>query len=176
MVLTRNEEIAARAKMLRFHGMDPGSYSYDYVGYCSRLDEIQAAILRVKRPHVLEWNKARRANAAHYLEAFAELPIGLPVSKPENYHIYHQFTIRFAGRDELKAKLAARGVGSAVFYPSPIHLQKAYISLGYKPGDFPESEKAASEVLSLPVFPELTSEDRDQVTKAVREGVSEILN
>ncbi len=171
MVLTNSEEIAAKAKMLRFHGMDPGSYSYDYVGYCSRLDEIQAAILRVKLPYIQAWNEARGANAHYYLEALQDLPIALPASKPENYHIYHQFTIRFAHRDRLKEKLTERGVGSAVFYPSPLHLQNAYAKLGYKQGDFPESEKAASEVLSLPVFPELTSEQRDEVVKAVREGI-----
>lgn len=173
MVLVPDEEAAAKAKSLRFHGMD-ATYSYQYVGYCSRLDEIQAAILRVKLPKIGEWNEARRANAAFYLDAFKDLPLALPVAKPDYYHIYHQFTIRFPKRDDLKAKLAERGVGSAVFYPSPLHLQRAYTSLGYKPGDFPEAEKAAAECLSLPVLPELTEAERDEVVKAVRDVVCEL--
>jgi dTDP-4-amino-4,6-dideoxygalactose transaminase len=158
------------ARSLRFHGMD-GSYSYEHVGFCSRLDELQAAVLRVKLKKLDEWNEARRSNAAYYLEALKDLPLELPHAKPENYHIYHQFTIRFAMRDELKAKLQEKGVGSAVFYPSPLHLQKAYAKLGYRRGDFPEAEKAAGEVLSLPVFPELTESDRRTVADAVREAV-----
>ncbi|MCE5198145.1 MAG: DegT/DnrJ/EryC1/StrS family aminotransferase [Armatimonadota bacterium] len=173
MVLVNDEQVAAMAKSLRFHGMD-ATYSYQYVGYCSRLDEIQAAVLRVKLKKISDWNEARRANAAYYIEQLNSLPVKLPVSAPENYHIYHQFTLRFAKRDELKAKLAERGVGSAVFYPSPLHLQKAYLNLGYKPGDFPEAEKAALEVLSLPVYPELTAAERNQVASAVAESIKEL--
>lgn len=173
MVLTTDDEIARMSKSLRFHGMD-ATYSYEHVGYCSRLDEIQAAILRVKLKKLLEWNDARRSNAAYYLEQLNCLPITLPVSKPENFHIYHQFTVRFAKRDELKVKLAERGVSSAVFYPSPLHLQRAYAPLGYKIGDFPEAERAASEVLSLPVLPELTREELETVAKAVKESVLEL--
>ncbi|MCL5103893.1 MAG: DegT/DnrJ/EryC1/StrS family aminotransferase [Armatimonadetes bacterium] len=175
MVLMNDEGLATRAKQMRFHGMD-ATYSYQYVGYCSRLDEIQAAILRVKLKKIQEWNDARRANAAYYIENLGDLPLELPRSKPENYHIYHQFTVRFPRRDELKAKLQERGVGSAVFYPSPLHLQRAYLNLGYKQGDFPESERAAREVLSLPVLPELSVEDRELVMKSVREAVKEIMN
>lgn len=170
MVLTNDEELYARAKSLRFHGMD-GAYSYQYVGYCSRLDELQAAVLRVKLKKIREWNDARRANAAYYIKELKDLPIELPIAKPENYHIYHQFTIRFAKRDELKEKLQQKGIGSAVFYPSPLHVQKAYTSLGYKEGDFPESERAAREVLSLPIFPELTRAELEEVASAVRESV-----
>ena len=173
MVLVPDEDTAARAKSLRFHGMD-ATYSYQYVGYCSRLDEIQAAILRVKLAKLREWNEARRANAAYYIDALKGLPLRLPVAKPDHYHIYHQFTVLFPRRDELKAKLADRGVGSAVFYPSPLHLQKAYLDLGYKPGDFPESEKAAQTCLSLPVLPELSARDREVVAKAVRDSIAEL--
>lgn len=173
MILTNDDEIARMCRSLRFHGMD-GGYEYEHVGYCSRLDEIQAAVLRVKLKWIDKWNDARRANAAHYIESFKDLPLKLPLSKPDNHHIYHQFTLRYARRDELKAGLAKREVGSGVYYPSPLHLQKAYLSLGYRPGDFPEAEKAASEVLSLPVFPELSQADRDQVAKAVRESVAEL--
>jgi len=173
MVLTNDAELAEKAKSLRFHGQD-GSYSYQYVGFCSRLDEIQAAVLRVKLKRLDEWNGARAANAAYYLDALKDLPLKLPYAKPENLHTYHQFTVRSARRDELKAKLAERGVGSAVFYPSPLHVQKAYQSLGYKQGDFPEAEKAAQEVLSLPVFPELAATDRQTVAAAVRDCMEEL--
>ncbi len=173
MVLTDDEQVLARAKSLRFHGMD-GSYAYELVGYCSRLDEIQAAVLRVKLKRIKQWNEARRANAAYYIDALGDLPVKLPVSKPENYHTYHQFTIRFERRDELKAKLAQRGVSSAVFYPSPLHTQPAYSNLGYKLGGFPEAELAASQVLSLPIFPELSAQDRETVCIAVRESVEEL--
>lgn len=123
MVLTSDQAVYKLAKSLRFHGQgDIGrdsTYAYEHVGYCTRLDEIQAAVLRVKARKISEWNEARSANAAFYMEAMKDLPLQLPKSKPENYHIYHQFTLRFAKRDELKAKLAERGIGSAVFYPSP---------------------------------------------------------
>jgi dTDP-4-amino-4,6-dideoxygalactose transaminase len=174
MVLASSKDVDFMSRSLRFHGMD-GGYTYEHVGYCTRLDEIQAAILRVKLKKIVEWNEARRTNAAHYLETLADLPIKLPVSKPENYHIYHQFTLRFDKRDELKAKLAERGVGSAVYYPSPLHLQNAYADLGYKEGDFPEAEKAARQVLSLPVFPELSREDVEKVAIAVKESVQELI-
>ena len=173
MVLTASEEVAARCKSLRFHGMD-STDSFELVGYCSRLDEIQAAVLRVKLKKIREWNEARRANAAYYLEALADLPLKLPVTKPDNYHVYHQFTLRFGRRDELNAKLAQRGIGSAIYYPSPLHLQRAYSVLGYKEGDLPEAEKAAREVLSLPVFGELTRGEVEQVAEGVMQSVKEL--
>jgi len=178
MVLTSCEEVRRLARSMRFHGqgdaLRDSTYAYEHVGYCTRLDEIQAAVLRIKLKKIGEWNDARRANAAYYIDAMKGLPITLPVSKPENFHIYHQFTLRCARRDELKARLAERGVGSAVFYPSPLHIQHAYLDLGYKLGDFPEAEKAAAEVLSLPVFPELTAEERSTVAAAAVDSVKEM--
>lgn len=178
MVLTNDESVYKLAKSLRFHGQgDIGrdsTYTYEHVGYCTRMDEFQAAVLRVKLNHLKGWNEARRAIAARYIEAFKELPVGLPVAKAENYHIYHQFTIRFAKRNELAARLAERGIGTKVFYPNPLHLEFAYRPLGYKPGDLPESEKAAAEVLSIPMYPELASADVEEVIKAVTESVREL--
>jgi len=174
MILTNSDELAEAARQLRSHGQD-STYSYIRVGFCSRLDAIQAAVLSVKLRKLQEWNDARRANAEYYIRNLSDLPIGLPVSRPENHHIYHQFTIRFARRDELKAKLQERGVGSAVYYPSPLHLERAYTYLGHKLGDFPEAEKAAAEVLSLPVLPELAVEEREQVASAVRASVEELM-
>jgi dTDP-4-amino-4,6-dideoxygalactose transaminase len=173
MVLTNDETVARMCRSLRFHGMD-GGYSYEHVGYCTRLDEIQAAVLRVKLKRIDQWNEARRANASHYIDSFGGLSLKLPIAKPENYHVYHQFTIRHPKRDQVKAGLAQREVGSGIYYPSPLHLQKAYLSLGYRPGDFPESERIANEVLSLPVFPELSTADRDLVAQAVRQSVMEL--
>lgn len=178
MVLTSSDEIYKLAKSLRFHGQgDIGhdsTYTYEHVGYCTRLDEFQAAVLRVKLGHIGKWNEARRSIAERYIKAFGDLPIELPVPKAGNVHIYHQFTVRSAKRNELAAKLAAKGIGSKVFYPSPLHLEYAYQSLGYKPGDFPESERAAREVLSLPMFPELSDEDVEKVIAAVREAALEL--
>ncbi len=173
MILTNDAELAGKARILRVHGQD-ATYTYQYVGFCSRLDQIQAAVLRVKLKHLTKWNAGRAANAAYYIEALSDLPITLPVSKPENGHIYHQFTIRYAKRDELKAKLQEKQIGTAVFYPSPLHLQRAYAHLGYKPGDFPEAEKAASECLSLPIFPELAKADLETVAAGIREAVQEL--
>lgn len=178
MVLTNDERIAEMATSLRSHGMrshgSEGGYLYEHIGYCSRMDDIQAAVLRIKARYIEQWNEDRRANAAYYLDTMKDLPIKLPASQPDNYHIYHQFTIRFARRDELKAKLAKRGVGSAVYYPGALHLEKAYQKLGYKQSDFPEAERAVKEVLSLPVIPELTLEDRETVARAVRASVEEL--
>ena len=178
MVLTSSEEVYKRAKSLRFHGQgDIGrdsTYTYEHVGYCTRLDEIQAAVLRVKLGHIGKWNAARKAIADYYIEHLAGLPLQLPEPKAENTHIYHQFTVRFAKRNDLARKLADKGIGSKVFYPSPLHLEYAYKPLGYKPGDFPEAEKAAAEVLSLPMFPELTQEQRETVVAGVRASVEEL--
>lgn len=178
MALTNSEDIYKLARSLRFHGQgDIGrdsTYAYEHVGYCSRLDEFQAAVLRVKLRHVREWNKRRNWIAERYIDGLKGLPLQLPVSKPENYHIYHQFTVRLEQRDQLAAKLSARGIGSKVFYPSPLHLEYAYTSLGYKRGDFPEAEKAAAQVLSLPMFPELTDEEVQVVIAAVRDSVKEL--
>ena len=119
-------------------------------------------------------HKASSVNAAFYLEAFKDLPIDLPIEADDNYHIYHQFTIKYNKRDELKEKLAEKGVGSAIYYPYPLHLQPAYVFLGYKENDFPVTEKICSQVLSLPVFPELSEKDRKTVADSVIEVVAEL--
>lgn len=173
MVVTNDAEIAEKARELRVHGMDE-TYSYRRIGFCSRLDEIQAAALRVKARYIDQWNNARRENAAYYIEAFSQLPIITPKPRQDYLHTYHQFTLRYEKRDQLKSMLAEKGVGSAVYYPSPLHLQRAYSFLGYNEGDFPEAELAANQVLSLPVFPELSVEDRETVAVAVVEAVESL--
>jgi dTDP-4-amino-4,6-dideoxygalactose transaminase len=170
MVLTSNGALAERLRYLRFHG-SKGTYRYKYVGLCSRLDNIQSAVLGVKLPHLDAWNEARRQNAAFYNDALANIDgLVTPATAPENVHTFHQYTLRVTGgrRDALKAFLAEREVATGVYYPGPLHLEEAYAYLGYRPGDFPESERAAAEVLSLPVVPELTAEQRAYVAESVR--------
>ncbi len=175
MIVTNDEKLAETARSLRFHGMVPGTYYYDRIGYNSRLDELQAAVLKVKLPMLDTWNGRRRANAEYYLNELGGTGLILPFAKPENYHIYHQFTLRCRHRDEMKAMLSERGVGSAVYYPFPLHLQSCYGFLGYKKGDMPVAEQVCGEVLSVPVFPELSPEDRATVAGALKE-CAEILD
>jgi len=167
MILTNDEAVAEKARSLRFHGMS-SSNSYRYVGYCSRLDELQAAVLRVKLARLTDWNDARRRNAAVYTEALKGSAVVPPVEEPGNHHVYHQYTIRCPDRESAQAILKQAGVASAVYYLAPLHVQEAYSFLGYKPGDFPEAEKAAREVLSVPVHPELAPEQVQTVAKTLR--------
>jgi len=159
MILTDSEEIAARVKRLRFHGSG-GGYFHQQIGYCSRLDGMQAALLRVKARRLHDWNDARRRNAALYHELLQGLAthLVLPCAESGQRHIYHQYTVRILDgqRDALQKRLAASEVQSAVYYPLSIHRQEAYLSLGHQEGAFPESERATREVLSLPVHPDLS--------------------
>ncbi len=171
MVLTDSEAHRDRIKTLRFHGSG-GGYFYKEVGYCSRLDELQAALLRVKAAHISDWNSRRRANAQRYDQGLGGLcgRLCLPTTEAGNEHVFHQYTVRVMDgrRDDLQKRLAAQGVQSAVYYPLPLHLQEAYAHLGMKPGDLPESERASREVLSLPVHPDLSEEQVDFVIEAVQ--------
>ena len=171
MVITGDEETAARLRRLRVHG-GRQMYHHEEVGYNSRLDSLQAAVLHAKLPHLEGWSTARRENARFYDEALADLPgVQTPVVRPGNESIYNQYTIRVTDgrRDALSEFLRERGIGSAVYYPVPLHLQDCFAYLGYKERDFPESERASREVLSLPVYPELTAEQRGYVAAAIRE-------
>lgn len=170
MMVTQDDKLAARLKKLRVHGGSK-QYYHDEVGFNSRLDALQAVVLETKLPHLAGWSAARRKNAAFYDAAFADLAeVTTPYVAPENESIYNQYTIRVAGgkRDALKQHLTDRGVGSAIYYPLPLHLQECFAYLGYQKGSIPEAERAADEVLSLPVFPELTAAQRDEVVAAVR--------
>jgi dTDP-4-amino-4,6-dideoxygalactose transaminase len=170
MIVTGDEDLAARLLRLRVHG-GRQMYHHEEVGYNSRLDALQAAVLSVKLPHLGRWSEARRRNADFYDEALAGLDgIVTPVVSPENESIVNQYTIRVLDgrRDALIEHLKVRGVGSSVYYPVPLHLQECFAYLGYREGDFPESERASREVLSLPVFPELTEAERGEVVEAVR--------
>ncbi|HXT49369.1 MAG TPA: DegT/DnrJ/EryC1/StrS family aminotransferase [Gemmatimonadaceae bacterium] len=168
MIVTQDEKLAARLRRLRTHGAVK-SYVHEEVGYNSRLDAIQAAVLSAKLPFLGEWSAARRAHAAEYDRAFAGLgDIRTPAIDAANESIYNQYTIRTERRDALQAHLTSKGIGTAIYYPIPLHMQQCFAYLGYKSGAFPESERASKEVLSLPVYPELTTVQQDEVIEAVR--------
>jgi len=172
MVVTNSAEMAARLRTLRNHGQS-SKYVSTEPGWNSRLDEIQAAILRVKLRHLAEWQRARQAHAAAYSKLLLGIPGIAPPLVPENYeHVFHQYTIRVEQRDVLQRAMASRSIGSAVYYPVPLHLQPLYSTLGHKPGDFPHAEHAAKEVLSLPMFPEVRAEQIERVAAAVAEFVT----
>jgi dTDP-4-amino-4,6-dideoxygalactose transaminase len=167
MIVTNSAEMAARLRTLRNHGQ-AAKYVSGEPGWNSRLDELQAAILRVKLRHLPEWQRARQAHAAEYTRHFAQLPGIMPPLVPEGYeHVYHQYTVRVENRDALHQALAQQKIGSAVYYPVPLHLQPLYASRGYKRGDFPHAEHAAEEVLSLPMYPELRAEQVARVAETV---------
>lgn len=166
MIVTNDDNLAEQARLLRFHGSG-GSYFYKRVGYCSRIDAMQAAFLRVKLRHLSRWNELRRSHAAIYNEKLANSAVITPVEAPGCHHIYHQYTIRSTNRDALKAHLADRGVDSGIYYPLALHLQEVYRDLGYRPGSLPNSEAAAREVLSLPVYPELKPGDIEYVADCI---------
>jgi dTDP-4-amino-4,6-dideoxygalactose transaminase len=169
MITVRGGEEAATLKMLRSHG-SARKYHSDVQGMNSRLDELQAAILRVKLPHLRKWNEGRRRIAEMYREALSGLEeIGLPFESPDAGHVYHQFTVRVARRDEVQDALRTSGVETFVYYPVPLHLQTMYAHLGYKIGDLPMAEKASNEVLSLPMFPEMTEGDVAYVAHCLTE-------
>lgn len=168
MMLTQDDALATRLKRLRVHG-GAKQYFHDEVGYNSRLDALQAAVLLAKLPHLSHWSAGRRANAAYYTSALADVPeVRTPVIDPANESIFNQYTLRVERRDALQAFLASRGIGTSIYYPLPLHLQPCFAYLGYKAGAFPEAERAATEVLSLPIYPELTSAQLDEVIGAIR--------
>ncbi len=168
MVTARDDELAERVRKLRVHG-GRQMYHHEMVGTNSRLDALQAAVLSAKLPHLDQWVEERRGHAVFYDAAFGGLEgVRPPVVEEGNQHVYNQYTIRAERRDDLRAHLETEGVGSGVYYPVPLHQQECFASLGFGPGDFPESERAATEVLSLPVFPELTADQRERVAGAVR--------
>ena len=172
MVATNSNDAAARLRTLRNHGQS-AKYVSSEPGWNSRLDEIQAAILRVKLRHLPEWQRARQGHAAAYTKLLLGIPGVMPPLIPEGYeHVFHQYTIRVERRDALMKFLSERKIGCSVYYPVPLHLQPLYASLGHKAGDFPHAERAAQEVLSLPMFPELRPEQVTRVAEAVAEFVT----
>lgn len=170
MAVTNRPDLAGRLDVLRRHG-GRVKYHHERVGYNSRLDELQAAILRVKLRYLEQWTAGRRRVAARYSEllALTGLPVMAPYVAPNVQHVYHQYTIRASRRDELQAFLKQRGIGTMIYYPVPLHLQEIYAPLGLGLGSFPEAERAAAEVLSLPMYPELADEQIDRIVRAIVE-------
>jgi dTDP-4-amino-4,6-dideoxygalactose transaminase len=173
MLLTNDDALAARLRSLRVHG-ESSKYHHREIGFNSRLDTLQAAVLRVKLPRLDSWSDARALNAARYRELFADAglleEVGLPFEREGARHIYNQFVVRVrgGGRDALVEHLRREGVGTEVYYPVPLHLQECFRYLGYREGDFPEAERAARETLALPVYPELTEGQQRYVVDAVQ--------
>ena len=166
-ITTNNEELAQRIRKTRDHGSG-ARYHHDLLGFNARLDEIQAVVLRAKLPYLAAWNEKRRHNAQRYNELLKVTPVTTPIELPGNYPIYHLYVIKTPKRDELQAWLKERGIFTGIHYPIPIHLQKSMAFLGYQPGGFPETEKVVGEILSLPMFAELTDEQIDAVGNAIR--------
>lgn len=172
-ITTNDDALAERLRALRVHG-SLQRYHHKWVGLNSRLDGFQAAVLRVKLPHLDGWSDARRANAERYRELFAEFgltdKIVLPYERDDVRHIYNQFVIRVPGRrDALREYLSEKGIGTDIYYPIPLHLQECFEYLGYAKGQLPEAERAASEVLALPIYPELRAEQQLFVVQAIAE-------
>jgi dTDP-4-amino-4,6-dideoxygalactose transaminase len=166
MVVTNDEKLYSRLSIMRNHGSQP-KYYHKFVGGNFRLDPIQAAVLLVKLPHLDDWSQARRENAAYYDKKFKGSPVMTPYISPDCGTIYNQYVIRVTKRDEIVKYLKEKTIGCEIYYPVPMHLQECFRYLGYKQGDFPESEKAAKEVLAVPIYPELTDEMKDYVADAI---------
>ena len=170
MCTTNDEELAERIRILRVHGGEP-KYYHSVVGGNFRLDELQAAVLLVKLPHLDDWTAGRQANAAYYDQALADAglgeSVGLPVTRTGRRHIYNQYIVRVSNRDALREHLTSAGIGTEIYYPVPLHLQRCFASLGYGQGDFPQAERAAQETLALAIFPELTTDEQDYVVNAI---------
>jgi dTDP-4-amino-4,6-dideoxygalactose transaminase len=173
-IVTDDAELAAHVRRLRAHGAAV-KYYHDELGVNSRLDELQAAVLRVKLRYLDGWIERRREVAGRYTSRLEKLsPIGLTTTPPEARHAYHQFTIRVAERDAIAQALSGCGIQTMVYYPVPLHLQGVHANLGLGPGSFPHAERAAQEVLSLPMFPELQTDEIDRVLEAVENVVTPV--
>jgi dTDP-4-amino-4,6-dideoxygalactose transaminase len=168
LVLTRDPDIAARVRKLRNYG-ERAKFENEEPGFNSRLDELHAAILRAKLPHLEAWNRRRRELAAFYHERLAGAKVVRPREAPFAHHVYHLYVIRHPERDRLRTQLAERGVQTAVHYPRPVHFPPAFQPLGYKPGDLPVAEQVTAEALSLPLYPLLTDMQAERVCQALQE-------
>ena len=174
LLTTNDDGLAKQARLLRNHGMEP-RYYHHIVGANFRMDALQAAVLRVKAPHLAEWTARRRANATRYRMLFRDAGlldrVTLPSEPPDRWHIFNQFVIRTADRDGLKAHLDESGIGTEIYYPVPFHLQPCFANLGHRRGDFPRAERAAAESLALPIYGELTGAQQEVVVAAIGDYV-----
>jgi dTDP-4-amino-4,6-dideoxygalactose transaminase len=174
LLTTNDDGFAKQARLLRTHGMEP-RYYHHIVGANFRMDALQAAILRVKAPHLAEWTAKRRANATRYRMLFRDAGlldrVTLPTEPPDRWHIFNQFVVRTADRDGLKAHLDERGIGTEIYYPVPFHLQPCFANLGHRRGDFPRAERAAADSLALPIYGELAAAQQEAVVSAIGDYV-----
>jgi hypothetical protein len=162
MIVTNDDELAEKISLLRVHGSFK-KYMHSMVGYNSRLDELQAAVLRVKLKYIDAWNDARRKKARLYSELLKDTPVAVPGEEKNGRHVYHLFTLRAPKRDELSAYLKEKGIPTGIYYPLPLHLQEVYKNLGYKEGDLPAAETLCKENISLPLYPELPEEHMEYI-------------
>ena len=174
LVTTNDAALDKRARLMRTHGMEP-RYYHHVVGGNFRMDALQAAVLRVKAPHLAAWTERRRANAQRYRGLFREAGLGdqvtLPLEPADRRHIFNQFVIRTGDREGLKAHLDERGIGTEIYYPVPFHLQPCFSDLGHRRGDFPQAERAAADSLALPIYSELTAAQQETVVGAIGDFV-----
>ena len=172
LITTNDSQVAERLRLMRVHG-SRSEYHHHLIGMNSRLDALQAAVLQIKLQYLEDWTTRRQNNAESYRQLFhkhdLEGNLSLPVVADGNTHVYNQFTIRTSKRDDLSTYLTEKSIGNRIYYPVPLHLQECYETLGYHKGDFPVAEQAAQEVLSLPIYPELTSEQLAHVVETVKE-------
>jgi dTDP-4-amino-4,6-dideoxygalactose transaminase len=169
-VTTNDAEVARRVRLLRDHG-SARKYHHEIIGYNFRMEGIQGAVLNVKLRHLDRWNELRRAHAARYDELLAQTPLIRPREMEYARHVYHLYVVQTEEREALQQSLSDAGIQTGIHYPIPLHLQPAYASLGYKAGDFPEAERQARRVLSLPIYPELSHEQQARVAEAIQQSV-----
>ncbi len=167
MIVTNDDQLADKLRILRVHGSRP-KYYHGIIGYNSRLDEIQAAALRIKLRHLDDWNNARAEKAAYYNKLLSELPVVTPYHAPDRKHIYHLYNIQAEDRDGLMEHLKENGISSGVYYPLPLHLQEVYKDLGYKEGDMPNAETISRKIFALPLYPELAEETMEHIVQVIR--------
>jgi dTDP-4-amino-4,6-dideoxygalactose transaminase len=170
MVVTNDAHVAERVRMLRTHGWKK-KYFPEVIGYNSRLDELQAAILRVKMRHIEKWTERRRSLAPRYAQLLQDVEVGLPVEGPNARHVYHLYIVRVKDRERVQQELKEQGVPTAIYYPQPLHLAEPLRHLGYHAGDFPVAEQASNETLALPFFPEMTDEQMHGTVDVLKEVV-----
>ena len=171
-ITTNDSELASKIRMIRDHGSGV-RYHHEMVGFNGRLDEIQAVVLRAKLPHLADWNTLRRAHATRYNQLLKNFTVKTPVEIINNHHIYHLYVIQTAHRDQLQSYLKEQGIFTGIHYPVPVHLQQAVDYLGYKPGSLPVTERVTNEILSLPMFAELTDEQMDYVVMHIKEFMTQ---
>lgn len=168
MIVTNDEEIAEKLRMLRFHGQKVKYYN-EILGYNSRLDEMQAAILRIKLRHLKDWNEKRRQHSYRYNELLKDTPLKTPVELEDIYSVYHLYILQSEERENLLSHLKENGVSTGIYYPVPLHLQNVYKDLGYKEGDLPNAEYTSKRTFALPLYPEMTKEQQDYIVEKVKE-------